>query len=135
MKVAMVINKELPLGLIANASAVLGISLGKLFPEIVGENIADDTSKLHLGITTKTIPILGATREQVKIIRDKLFDEGYSDVIVVDFSELAQKCLDYENYTERLSRMKSSEIYYMGLCLCGPIKKVNSLTGNLGLLR
>lgn len=30
MKVAIVFNKELSLGLIANASAVLGISLGKL---------------------------------------------------------------------------------------------------------
>jgi len=135
MKVAIVMNKELPLGLIANASAVLGISLGKLFPEVVGESIADDNGKLHLGITTKTIPILGTTREQVKIIRDKLFDEAYSDVIVVDFSEIAQRCLDYEDYTQRLSNMKSSETYYMGLCLCGPIKKVNSLTGNLGLLR
>ena len=135
MKVAIVMNKELPLGLIANASAVLGISLGKLFPEVVGESIADDNGKLHLGITTKTIPILGTTREQVKIIRDKLFDEAYSDVIVVDFSEIAQRCLDYEEYTERLSSMKNSEIHYMGLCLYGPIKKVNSFTGNLGLLR
>jgi len=62
MKVATVLNKELPIGLIANASAVLGISLGRLFPE-------------------------------------------------------------------------SSEIHYMGIRLCGTVKKVNGLTGNLGLLR
>ena len=135
MKVAMVINKELPIGLIANASAVLGISLGRLFPEIVGADIIDATGCVHSGITAKTIPILGASIDQVKSIRDKLFTEAYTDVVVVDFSEIAQKCLDYENYTTLLSTVESREIYYLGICLCGPVKKVNGLTGNLGLLR
>ena len=135
MKVAMVINKELPIGLIANASAVLGISLGRLFPEIVGADITDATGSVHPGITAKTIPILGASLDQVKSIRDKLFTEAYADVAVVDFSDIAQKCLDYENYTTLLSTVESSEIYYLGICLCGTVKKVNGLTGNLGLLR
>ncbi|MBP1765416.1 MAG: hypothetical protein H6Q65_2474, partial [Firmicutes bacterium] len=119
MKVAMIINKDLPVGLIANASAVLGISLGRLFPEIVGADIMDATGSMHTGITAKTIPILGASLDQVKSIRDKLFTEAYEDVVVVDFSEIAQKCLDYENYTTLLSNVERSEIYYLGICLCG----------------
>lgn len=40
MKIAMVINKELPVGLVANRAAVLGISLSKLFQQdIVGPDV------------------------------------------------------------------------------------------------
>lgn len=136
MKIAMVINKELPVGLIANTAAVLGISLSKMHKEdIVGSDILDADGNMHYGITAKTIPILSGTREQIKAVRDILFEDSYSDVTVIDFSEAAQKCLDYENYTNMLSNMPSSDIYYLGICLYGPIKKVNKLTGNLGLLR
>lgn len=135
MKITVVINRELPVGLIANAAAVLGASLGKSFPDIVGEDIVDSDGRVHPGITTKTIPVLGATREQVKGIHDKLCAGDYSDIVAFDFSEVAQKCLDYANYTEIMSGLGRSELYYLGVCLYGPSKKVNSLTGNLGLLR
>ena len=42
MKLVMVINRDLPLGLVANTAAVLGISLSKIYQEdIVGGDIAD----------------------------------------------------------------------------------------------
>lgn len=41
LKTVMIVNKELPVGLIANTTAVLGISLGNLFPDIVGHDIQD----------------------------------------------------------------------------------------------
>lgn len=136
MKIVIVINKELPLGLISNTAAVLGISLGKMFQqEIVGCDIHDADGNVHVGITTKTIPMLGGTKEQIKSIRDKLFSDNYSDITVIDFSEVAQKCLDYESYIDILSGLTNSQIYYLGVCLYGPAKKVSKLTGNLGLLR
>lgn len=135
MKIAMVINKELPAGLIANAAAVLGISLGCRSKDIVGADIQDEDGYNHMGITTKTIPMLGGTRAQIKEIRDKLFDDAYADITVIDFSEVAQKCLDYESYIDILSHRQCSDIYYLGICLYGPEKKVNKLTGFLGLLR
>lgn len=136
MKIAMVINKELPVGVVANTSAVLGISLSNLFQQdIIGCDIQDATGNVHAGITTKTIPILGGSREQIKDIRDTMFDSAYSDITVIDFSEAAQKCLEYEEYIRMLSFLPSSDIYYLGVCLCGPKKKVNKLTGSFGLLR
>lgn len=136
MKIAMVINKELPVGLVANTSAVLGISLSNMLQQdIVGCDVKDAAGNVHAGITTKTIPILGASREQIKDIRDTMFDSAYSDLTVIDFSEAAQKCLEYEEYIRVLSFMPSSDIYYLGVCLYGPKKKVNKLTGSFGLLR
>jgi len=136
VKIVMVINKELPLGLVANTAAVLGISLSKIFQQdIVGWDIQDANGNVHVGITAQTIPILSSSREQIKDIRDLMFDSVYSDITVIDFSEVAQKCLEYEDYVRMLSCLPSSDIYYLGICLYGPKKKVNKLTGNLGLLR
>lgn len=136
MKIAMVINKEIGIGLVANTAAVLGISLSKLYQEqIVGCDIQDADGNVHLGITAKNIPILGASREQIKMIRDAVFISSDSEITVVDFSEVAQKCLDYNDYEKKLSCIPASDIYYLGMCLYGPKKKVNKLTGNLGLLR
>jgi len=136
MKIVMVINQEIPLGLVANTAAVLGISLSKMFPqEIVGCDIQDASGNMHRGITAQTIPVLGANREQIKEIRDKMFDEAYSDITVIDFSEVAQRSLEYDNYIKMLSCLPSSDIYYLGICLYGPKKQVNKLTGNIGLLR
>lgn len=136
MKIAMVISKDIPLGLVANTAAILGISLSKIFQQdIVGGDIRDADGNVHIGITAQTIPVLAGSREQIKNIRDTLFDNAYSDITAIDFSEVAQKCLDYDNYGKMMSCLPSSDIYYLGICLYGPKKKVNKLTGNLGLLR
>lgn len=135
MKIVMVVNKELPVGLIANTTAVLGISLGKMVQDIVGCDVNDAAGNTHLGITTKTIPILGGDREQLKRIRDCCFAPGYADITTIGFSEVAQKCLDYDSYSSYLSLLGAADIYYLGICLYGPVKKINKLTGSLGLLR
>ena len=136
MKITMVVSRDLPLGLVANTTAVLGISLSKIYQQdIVGGDVLDADGNVHIGITAQTIPVLTGSREQIKNIRDTLFDSAYSDITAIDFSEVAQKCLDYDNYIKMMSCLPSSDIYYLGLCLYGPKKKVNKLTGNLGLLR
>ncbi|MDR3590919.1 MAG: DUF2000 domain-containing protein [Negativicutes bacterium] len=135
MKIVMVINSELPPGLIANTAAVLGISLGRGREDIVGGDIKDADGNLHPGITARTVPVLAGSRDQIKSLRDNLFAPEYAAVSVVDFSEIAQRCLDYDTYTQMMSGLDSAEIYYHGVCLCGPAKMVSKITGNLKLLR
>ncbi|WP_371381190.1 DUF2000 domain-containing protein [Sporomusa aerivorans] len=136
MKLVMVIDKELPLGMIANTAAVLGISLSKMFQkDIVGPDVEDADGNTHIGITAQTIPILGGGREQIKELRDRLFDTAFADVTTIDFSEVAQRSLEYADYTGVLSRLSGPDLYYLGVCLYGPKKKVNKLTGNIALLR
>ncbi len=136
MKLVMVIDKELPVGMIANTAAVLGISLSKMFPAgIVGPDVQDADGNIHIGITAQTIPVLGGSREQIKEIRDRLFAAAYQDVTAIDFSEAAQRSLEYADYTGALSRLSAADLYYLGVCLYGPKKKVNKLTGNMALLR
>ncbi len=49
-KCVMIINENLPLRIIANTAAIMGISLGKEMPEVVGIDVTDKTNKEHLGI-------------------------------------------------------------------------------------
>ena len=57
-KCVMVLDENLPLGLLANTAAILGITLGKHMPEAVGADVLDGSGKAHLGIITFPVPIL-----------------------------------------------------------------------------
>ena len=49
-KCVMVIDESLPLGIIANTAAIIGITMGKQMPEVVGADVYDRTGNEHLGI-------------------------------------------------------------------------------------
>ena len=49
-KCVMILDESLPLGLIANTAAIMGITLGKQLPEVVGADVADRSGNLHLEI-------------------------------------------------------------------------------------
>lgn len=49
-KCVMVIDESLPLGIIANTAAIMGITMGKQMPEVVGADVYDRTGNEHLGI-------------------------------------------------------------------------------------
>lgn len=58
MKCVMIIDEELPLGLIANTSAVLALSIGENVEGIIGEDVTDKDGHVHRGITKLSIPYL-----------------------------------------------------------------------------
>ena len=57
-KCVMVIDENLPLGIIANTAAIMGITIGKQMPEVVGADVYDRTGNGHLGIIEFPVPIL-----------------------------------------------------------------------------
>lgn len=134
-KCVMVIDEGLPLGVIANTASILGISIGRLMPEIVGEDVKSGTGETHLGITTLPIPILKGNKELLKTLRGKLYEDAFSDVTVVDFSDAAQCCMHYEDFIDKISKLSANDLNYLGIAICGPKKKVNSLTGSMPLMR
>ena len=134
-KCVMVIDESLPLGIIANTAAILGITLGRQMPEVVGADVTDQSGHVHLGIIEFPVPILRGTTESIKEMREKLYQPDYADLTVVDFSDLAQGCKTYEEFIEKMSGVPESELQYLGVAICGEKKKVNKLTGSLPLLR
>ena len=113
-KCVMVIDEHLPLGIIANTAAIMGITLGKKMPEVVGADVTDKTGNDHLGIIEFPVP---------------------SDLTVVDFSDLAQGCKTYDEFIEKMKEVSEIDLNYLGIAICGSKKKVNKLTGSMPLLR
>lgn len=134
-KCVMVIDENLPLGLIANTAAIMGITLGKEMPEVVGANVSDQSGNQHLGIIEFPVPILKGTPEVIKEIREKLYQPEFQELSVVDFSDLAQGCKTYDEFIGKMAETPENTLQYLGIAICGPKKKVNKLTGSMLLLR
>lgn len=133
-KCVMILDEDMPCGLIANTSAVLGITLGMKMPEIVGNDVKNRDNFIHTGIIKFPVPILKGNRKLIKELRQKLYSDEYSDVTVADFSELAQSCKTYDEFTDKMSVTDENDLSYIGIAICSTKKKINKLTGNLPLL-
>lgn len=134
-KCVMIIDENLPLGIIANTAAIMGITLGKEMPEVVGANVTDQSGNEHLGIIEFPVPILKGSPDIIKGIRQKLYQTDFQELTVVDFSDLAQSCKTYDEFIKKMGNTPESPLRYFGLAICGPRKKVNKLTGSMPLLR
>ncbi len=134
-KCVMVIDETLPLGMIANTAAIMGITLGKKLPEAVGEDVYDKTGHEHLGIIAIPVPVLRGNADLIRTIREKLYEPEFSDLVAVDFSDVAQGCNVYDEFIEAMKKAPEADLRYFGIAICGAKKKVNKLTGSMPLLR
>lgn len=135
MKCVIVINEDLPVGLIANTSAVLAMSVGKKFDHLIGRDVEDQEGFVHPGITQIPIPLLRGNDELINTIRKRVINKEVDDVYMVDFCNMAQKSKSYDEYIHRMETTSPEKLSYLGICVCGPEKEVNKLTGSIPLLR
>lgn len=134
-KCVMIVDEALPLGIIANTAAIMGITLGKMMPEVVGSHVFDKFGNEHLGIIEFPVPILKSNSDIIKAIRERLYEPEFSDITVVDFSDIAQGCKTYDEFIEKMKSVSETELNYLGIAICGAKKKINKLTGSMPLLR
>lgn len=134
-KCVIIVDEELPLGLIANTAAIMGITLGKQFPDAVGVDVTDSSGKSHPGIIEFPVPILKADKQQIRRLRERLYEPGFQELYTVDFSDVAQGCKTYDEYIGKMAFTGEDDLSYLGLAVCGNKKKVNQLTGSMPLLR
>lgn len=134
-KVAIVVDGALPAGLAANTAAVLMLSIGNLVEGLLGPDLKDADGSTHVGITTMPIPILTADAGLVKEIRNKAANDADGELVVVDFTDRAQRTKTYDDYARLLEVASDADLRYLGVALYGPRKPVQRLTGSLPLLR
>lgn len=91
-KCVMIINQNLPAGVAANTAAIMGISLGKQKPQIVGPDVADKNGRYRPGIIEFPVPILKGSSENMQEIYRKLLLPEFSSLTAIDFTDLAQGC-------------------------------------------
>lgn len=135
MKCVMIFDESLPVGVIANTAAIMGASLGKADPEVVGITPVDMDGNEHSGLIQFPVPILKSDSDTIQDIRKKTLDTYGEDIDIIDFTDIAQKSMTYDDYLNNYKATAGDDISYLGLTLCGPKKAINKLTGNLSLLR
>ncbi|MGE4276751.1 MAG: DUF2000 domain-containing protein [Lawsonibacter sp.] len=135
VKCVMIIDSELPIGVIANTSAIMGVSLGKHISKQVGADVVDATNNMHLGIITIPIAMLNGSKDGLKDLRERLYGPEFNDLVVVDFSDVAQRCNVYSEYVAKAASVPEEEHTYLGIAIYGDKKKVNKLTGSMPLLK
>lgn len=134
MKCIMIVDPALPLGLIANATAALGLSLGNHISGLIGPDIQDGKGNTHRGITAIPIPILCADRDTLK----EIYTESLSlntELTAIGFTAQAQGCNSYGDYATLMGKSSPDTLSYLAVCVYGPRKIVNRLGGQLKLLR
>jgi hypothetical protein len=134
-KCVLIIDRHLPVGLIANASAVLAMSVGARIDGLIGEDVCDRDGGNHRGITTIPVPLLQGDRASIRDLRHRLQAAPEDELFVVDFCEAAQRSRTYAEYRTRMQTAAAADLNYLGIAIYGPTARVNRLTGHIGLLR
>lgn len=134
-KCVIVIDENLPLGIIANTAAILGITLEMKYPSVVGCDVKDADNNIHSGIIEFPVPILKSNRNALNALSKTLKEEFFDDLTIVDFTDLAQSCKTYDEYISKMTETPAQLLNNIGLLIYGNKKKVNKLTGNMPLLR
>ena len=130
-----VIDGALPVGLIANAAAILGCTLGRRVREIVGEDTIDQQGERQAGIIQTPLPVLTADQEAIRQLYCQAKETYGDEMEIIAFSDLARKSKNYDEYKMRMREKKSGQLSYLGICLYGSKKQINHLTGNLPTLK
>ena len=119
-KCVMVLDENLPLGLLANTAAILGITLGKH----MRSGRRGRTRWFRQGPSGHhyvSVPILRGDAERIRAIRETLYGVDYQDVIVVDFFRCGPVLQNYGGIHRQggAERTKANG-GISALYLCGP---------------
>lgn len=131
MKSAIIINPDLPAGLLANAVACITSGLFLEGKSLVGEKI-EGRDVSYIPITK--IPILILRPGQKSLV--ELCQQAQKlNLTYMAFTKEAQSTTDYVQYTERVTGKDLMSVVLLGLGVVGEDKAINSLVGSLPMLR
>ncbi len=134
IRLAIVINPALPLGLIANTAGAISIGLGAKFPALAARQLTDREERTIDISSNMPVPILQADAETIRSLLLKTLPVE-NDRAIVPFPAFARSLHDYREYEAMFPNRDLAGEAIDGLGLAGPSKWVKSLTGSLKLLR
>src|SRR2546422_9892959 len=102
-KCNIIVDGELPSGLLANTVGVIAMALGKLAPEAMGRDGIDQDGRHHHGLAWMGVTVLRGSQEIMSEILTQI-GESDADLLVVDCPVVAQATRDYDEYMEMLAR-------------------------------
>ncbi|MNJ36944.1 hypothetical protein D3C77_317490 [compost metagenome] len=134
LRLAIVVNPNLPLGVLANTVGALSIGIGAKFPGLAARQLTDRQG-LTIDISAdRPVPVLQADEATIRLLMLKAMSdaEGRAVVPFPTFARSLHVFADYETAFPNCDLVSES---IDGLGLAGPSKWVKSLTGSLKLLR
>lgn len=134
LRLAIIINPALPMGLIANTVAALSIGLGAKLPALGAQRLTDMSGRPIDTSSKLPVPVLQAEAELLGSIMGKA-TERIDDGAVVVFPAFARSLHNYGDYLETFPTRELSSEVIDGVAVAGPAKWVKSMTGSLKLLR
>lgn len=134
IRLAIIVNPALPLGLLANTVGAISIGLGASMPQLAARRLTDRENRTIDISSNQPVPILQADNETIRplLLRALAQPEGRA---IVPFPAFARALHDYRDYEATFPGRDLAEEAIDGLGLAGPSKWVRSLTGSLKLLR
>ncbi len=133
-RLAIVVNPNLPLGLIANTAAAIAIGLGAGFPALAARQLTDREERTIDISSNLPVPVLQADAEAMAALLLKALPRQ-ADRAIVPFPAFARSLHDYREYEATFPSRDLAGETIDGLGIAGPSKWVKSLTGSLKLLR
>ncbi|MBI3379124.1 DUF2000 domain-containing protein [Candidatus Gottesmanbacteria bacterium] len=133
LKIVIVIDSTLGIGLSANRAAVLATGLTAHVPNMIGPDINTKDGKTLLGITQIPIPIL-ASRSDTSFLSLANRSEGLGCKVIL-FLTRAQGLRSYDEYMDSVSQVNFDELDIDAIAIYGDTKAVTKITGNLPTLR
>ncbi len=127
-----VVDQALPVGKVANAVAVIALTLGKRHPHLVGPDLIDASGWAHPGLIPIGITVLAADLVELNKVRAKALK---GDIDVVDFPFQGQETNDYAEFCARVRDITTDNLKYIGVGLFGTRKAVGRVVGRFPLLR
>lgn len=134
VRLAIIVNPALPLGLIGNTVAAIAIGVGARVPDLGARSLRDRAERRIDISSEKPVPILQADAGVLRALMLKALADPLRQA-VVPFPAFARALHDYADYEAQLPERDLAEEAIDGLGLAGPAKWVRSLTGALKLLR
>ena len=134
IRLAIVVNPELPPGYLANTIAAISIGIGSAMPDLGNQRLTDSRQNTIDISSNRPDPVLQADSRTIGALLLKALPKQ-EDRIVVPFPAFARSLHSYADNEAQFPERDLAEETIDGIGLAGTAKWVKSLTGSLKLLR
>ncbi|MBZ7924675.1 DUF2000 domain-containing protein [Ensifer adhaerens] len=134
IRLAIIVNPELPPGHLANTIAAISIGIGSAMPDLGNRQLTDSRENTIDISSNRPVPILQADSQTIGALLLRALPKEERR-IVVPFPAFARSMHSYADYEGQFPERDLSAETIDGIGLAGASKWVKSLTGSLKLLR
>jgi hypothetical protein len=134
VRLAVIVNPDLPPGHLANTIAAVSIGMGAAMPALGARQLTDRRQATIDISANRPVPVLQADSRTIGTLLAKALPRQDGRVIVA-FPSFARALHSYADYEATFSGRDLGEETIDGLGLVGESRWIKSLTGSLKLLR